>query len=142
MGNSAFPLLKYNPTASIFACDFSKRAVELVKAHPEHACGRITAAVADITEPHPFTFLADSKIDVCTTIFVLSAIAPGKMPQVRHPRGLSEGHCRTPALLMARSCGTVKQLQVCTAGVNRWCTSHILNLACISCKLASDICRA
>jgi 2-polyprenyl-3-methyl-5-hydroxy-6-metoxy-1,4-benzoquinol methylase len=35
-GNSAFPLLALNPQLRVYACDFSPRAVELVKAHPEY----------------------------------------------------------------------------------------------------------
>jgi hypothetical protein len=49
-GNSVYPLLELNPECRVWACDFSPRAVELVRNHEGYACGRVTAFVADITE--------------------------------------------------------------------------------------------
>ena len=82
MGNSAFPLLRDNPSASVYACDFSERAIALAKAHPDYQSTRIVAEVADITDHNPFGFLQGALIDVCTFIFVLSAIHPANMAKV------------------------------------------------------------
>ena len=50
-GNTVFPLLNLNPDLYVFACDFSSRAVDLVKAHPLYVeGGRVSAFVADITQ--------------------------------------------------------------------------------------------
>lgn len=53
-GNSVFPLLDINPQSYVYACDFSPRAVELVKAHPAYtvkgAFWRLCAALAPSTQ--------------------------------------------------------------------------------------------
>lgn len=79
VGNTALPLLEENPSAHVYACDFSRRAIDILKSrrHP-----RVTAAVADITACRPFIFLHDRTIDICTMVFVLSALQPSRMPQV------------------------------------------------------------
>ncbi|KAK9843966.1 hypothetical protein WJX81_000623 [Elliptochloris bilobata] len=81
-GNTVFPLLEANPRAFVYACDFSPRAVRLVRANQAYGHGRAAAFVADITQPHALAGdVPDGMVDVCTLIFVLSAIAPEKMPQ-------------------------------------------------------------
>lgn len=89
-GNTVFPLLGLHPGIRVYACDFSPTAVELVKAHPEYAGGRVAAFVADATAA-PLAAEAGGPVpapgvDICTLIFVLSAIHPDKMPQAS-PRG-------------------------------------------------------
>ncbi|KAK9814946.1 hypothetical protein WJX73_002785 [Symbiochloris irregularis] len=82
VGNAVFPLLDYNPTAFVYACDFSPRAIQLVQADHRYGCGRAKAAVSDITAASPFEFVDQTQIDICTMIFVLSAIQPDRMRQV------------------------------------------------------------
>lgn len=84
MGNTAFPLLQQNDTATIYACDFSHHAIKLLKEHPLYHDQRIQADVADISSEMPFGFLGEAKVDLCTMVFVLSAIHPEKLPQVQH----------------------------------------------------------
>ena len=84
VGNTAFPLLALDDTAVVYCCDFSKRAVDLVRARrdalPTRAQrDRIVPFVCDITnEPLSLTVPAGS-VDVCTMVFVLSAVSPEKM---------------------------------------------------------------
>ena len=42
-GNTVFPVLELNPDLQVYCCDFSPRAVELVRAHPKYASGLIHA---------------------------------------------------------------------------------------------------
>ena len=56
-----------------------------MKANPAYRAGKCTAAVADITAADPFRFVEDALMDICTMVFVLSAIQPAKMPQVGTP---------------------------------------------------------
>lgn len=81
VGNTAYPLLELNPSCTVFACDFAPEAVELVKANPEYKSGRIHAFVADITT-YDMTTSVNKAVDFCTMVFVLSAVAPAKMPAV------------------------------------------------------------
>ena len=84
VGNTAFPLLALDDTAVVYCCDFSERAVDLVRARrdalPTRAQrDRIVPFVCDITnEPLSLTVPAGS-VDVCTMVFVLSAVSPEKM---------------------------------------------------------------
>ena len=85
-GNTLFPLLDANPSAFAYACDFSPSAVRLVHAHAAYARGRARAFVADITQPGALAGgVPGGAADVCTLVFVLSAISPEKMPQVCAP---------------------------------------------------------
>ena len=81
MGNTAFPLLELNPSSTVFACDFAPEAVDLVRVNPEYKSGRIHAFVADITADK-LSAEVKMPVDFCTMVFVLSAIAPAKMPAV------------------------------------------------------------
>ena len=82
-------MLDLDPTATVFCCDFSPRAVALVERRrqtlPADKRDRIVPFVCDVSrEP-----LCGSSgpvppgcVDVCTMVFVLSAIAPDRMPDV------------------------------------------------------------
>ena len=83
VGNTAFPLLELNPQSQVYVCDFAPSAIELVKAHPQYACGRMHAFVADITCDDLRANVLPRSVDICTMVFVLSAITPAKMPAVR-----------------------------------------------------------
>eukprot|EP00897_Mesotaenium_endlicherianum_P004138 jgi/Mesen1/3752/ME000205S03015 len=83
-GNTVYPLLEANPNARVYACDFSKRAVELVQEHAEFAKNRerLTAFVCDITSDELAESVPPASVDAVTMVFVLSAISPEKMPAV------------------------------------------------------------
>ncbi|KAI9103281.1 S-adenosyl-L-methionine-dependent methyltransferase [Phlyctochytrium arcticum] len=76
-GNTVFPLLKEAADANVFvyACDYSKVAVDVVKSSPEYDEKKCHAFVYDITSEEPPSIEPNS-IDVCVCIFVLSAIHP------------------------------------------------------------------
>lgn len=82
MGNTSFPLLEVNPRAFVHACDFSPRAVACMIGHPCFQPARMHAFVADITRDRLSLEVAEETIDICTMVFVLSAISPAKMKQV------------------------------------------------------------
>jgi hypothetical protein len=63
VGNTAFPLLEVNPQLTVYACDFSPRAIEIVQAHPAYASGvRIKYFFAA-----SFDFAAITVFTVCVT---------------------------------------------------------------------------
>ena len=84
VGNTAFPLLALDDTAVVYCCDFSKRAVDLVRARrdalPTRAQrDRIVPFVCDITNEPLTDVVPIGSVDVCTMVFVLSAVSPEKM---------------------------------------------------------------
>ncbi|KAK6941994.1 Methyltransferase type 12 [Dillenia turbinata] len=81
-GNTIFPLLATFPHIFIYGCDFSPRAVDLVKAHKEFAEARVCAFVCDLTADDLTKHISPSSVDIVTMIFVLSAVSPEKMPIV------------------------------------------------------------
>ena len=83
VGNTVFPVLEANPEAVAYACDFSSHAVSLVQRHALHAAGRVHAFVADLTKANLTDFMPAGAVDFCCLIFVLSAVDPSKMLQVR-----------------------------------------------------------
>lgn len=98
VGNTVYPLLEKNPQLRVHCCDFSPRAIDMVRRHPAHTPERVNAFVCDIAgadplEPH----LARDwpPISVLSLIFVLSAIPPHEHVRVVQrlvallPRGAS-----------------------------------------------------
>ncbi|CAN1120892.1 tRNA N(3)-methylcytidine methyltransferase METTL6 [Linum perenne] len=92
-GNTIFPLIATYPEVFIHACDFSPRAIDLVKliamdrsfllqAHKDYTETRISAFVCDLTIDDLSKEISPSSVDVVTMIFVLSAVSPEKMPLV------------------------------------------------------------
>lgn len=81
-GNSIYPLVSTYPNIFVYACDFSPRAIDLVKAHKDFSLDRINPFVCDLTEQNLSDALPSSSVDIVTMVFVLSAIAPEKMPLV------------------------------------------------------------
>lgn len=82
VGNLFYPLLQDNiKIKKIYACDFSPRAIDLVKNHKSFDPEIITAFQADITSKNCFTEV-DLPVNVVTMIFVLSAIHPDKFKPV------------------------------------------------------------
>ncbi|GAB4854463.1 hypothetical protein Ancab_023047 [Ancistrocladus abbreviatus] len=81
-GNTIFPLIATFPDVFVHACDFSPRAVSLVKAHEAFVEPRINAFVCDLTSDDLSQQIGPSSVDIVTMIFVLSAVSPEKMPLV------------------------------------------------------------
>ncbi|PUZ42895.1 hypothetical protein GQ55_9G618500 [Panicum hallii var. hallii] len=81
-GNTIFPLLSTYPDIFVHACDFSPRAVDLVKKHKDFRPDQLNAFVCDITSEQLTENMEPYSADIVTMIFVLSAVAPDKMPLV------------------------------------------------------------
>ncbi|CAH2060577.1 unnamed protein product [Thlaspi arvense] len=81
-GNTIFPLIAIYPHIFVYACDFSPRAVDLVKAHDEYTETRVCAFASDLTRDGLEKHISPSSVDIVTMIFVLSALSPEKMPLV------------------------------------------------------------
>jgi methyltransferase-like protein 6 len=74
VGNAVFPLLVDCPGARIQACDFSPRAIELMRSSDKYDRSRIESVVWDISAA-PVEF---GPCDAVMLMFVLSAISPEK----------------------------------------------------------------
>ncbi|XP_037437173.1 uncharacterized protein LOC119304114 [Triticum dicoccoides] len=81
-GNTIFPLLATYPDIFVHACDFSSRAVDLVKKHKDFRPDHVNAFACDITSEQLTDAVEPSSVDLVTMIFMLSAVAPDKMPSV------------------------------------------------------------
>lgn len=77
-GNTAFPILAHNqnPKLKIHACDFSKKAVELIRAHEAYNQENIQADVWDVAGEELPPDLAEGSVDVVVMIFIFSALSP------------------------------------------------------------------
>ncbi|OSS54295.1 hypothetical protein B5807_01724 [Epicoccum nigrum] len=88
-GNSAFPILQNsrNPRLKIHACDFSKKAVELIRAHDLYDETKIQADVWDVAASPDGDNgglppgLAEGTVDVVLLIFIFSALNPRQWDQ-------------------------------------------------------------
>ncbi|XP_064934653.1 tRNA N(3)-methylcytidine methyltransferase trm141-like isoform X3 [Musa acuminata AAA Group] len=83
-GNTIFPLVATYPYIIVHACDFSSRAIDLVKGHKDFSADRINAFVCDLTVQTLSEIIEPSSVDIVTMVFVLSAVSPEKMPLVLH----------------------------------------------------------
>lgn len=82
VGNTIFPILKYNVDEHlrVFGCDFSSRAIDILREHEEFDAKRCQVFVLDATnetwtDATPFD---ENSMDIIVLIFVLSAIKPEK----------------------------------------------------------------
>ncbi|MCO5586123.1 hypothetical protein L7F22_040063 [Adiantum nelumboides] len=82
VGNTLFPLLDTYPNIFVHACDFSPRAVNLVKAHKSYKESHVHVFVCDVTTEDLTLWVPAQSVDVATLVFSLSAMSPEKMPQV------------------------------------------------------------
>ena len=88
-GNSAFPILQNsnNPRLKIHACDFSKKAVQLIRAHELYDESKIQADVWDVAaSPESENGglppgLSEGSVDVVLMIFIFSALNPRQWDQ-------------------------------------------------------------
>ncbi|CDU22457.1 related to ABP140-actin binding protein and AdoMet-dependent tRNA methyltransferase [Sporisorium scitamineum] len=79
VGNMLYPLLSANPLLKVHCCDFSSRAVDMVRTHPLYNPDRVNAFVYDLTSPSPPSSPISPPpptIPPGHLIFVLSAIPP------------------------------------------------------------------
>ncbi|KAI8813972.1 S-adenosyl-L-methionine-dependent methyltransferase [Cladochytrium replicatum] len=79
VGNFVFPLLEVNKDLFIYACDFSPRAVEMVKKNEAYDESRCTAFVCDLTVDDLRLNVPADSLDLMSSIFVMSAIPPPKL---------------------------------------------------------------
>lgn len=82
VGNTIFPILKYNndPRLRLFGCDFSAKAIDILRNHEEFDANRCNVFVLDATAEqwNQSTPFEENSIDIIVLIFVLSAIHPSK----------------------------------------------------------------
>lgn len=77
-GNTAFPILSANENEGlmIHACDFSSKAVDLIKGSEFYDPRQIQASVWDISESRLPEGVSEGSIDVVLLIFIFSALHP------------------------------------------------------------------
>ncbi|KAI5286028.1 hypothetical protein KEM54_000117 [Ascosphaera aggregata] len=85
-GNSAFPILAQNknPQFKLHACDYSKKAVEVMRASEHYDEKFMTADVWDISAQGDDSLppgLTEGSVDVAVMIFIFSALAPSEWAQ-------------------------------------------------------------
>ena len=83
VGNSAFPIIKNDPTAVVYCCDYSANAIEVLRKRKEETLSkedqmRIREFVCDITKEDVCEKgdVPKNGVDICTCVFVLSALSP------------------------------------------------------------------
>jgi tRNAThr (cytosine32-N3)-methyltransferase len=82
-GNTAFPLLamNQNPALALHACDYSKKAIEIIRAQPAYTADAQTTLQAHVWDAAGEALpegLAPGSVDVILMIFIFSALAPGQ----------------------------------------------------------------
>lgn len=85
VGNTIFPILKYNQNSDklqIYGCDFSSKAIDILKENVEFDGTKCTAFVLDVTNEEWIVPFSVNSLDIIILIFVLSAIHPNKMQHV------------------------------------------------------------
>jgi tRNAThr (cytosine32-N3)-methyltransferase len=85
-GNTAFPILKHNqnPNLKIHACDFSKKAVEVIRENEAYNTKNIQADVWDAASEVLPPGLEEGSADVVLMIFIFSALSPSQWNQAVH----------------------------------------------------------
>ncbi|KAL1935201.1 hypothetical protein VTP01DRAFT_4341 [Rhizomucor pusillus] len=109
VGNFVFPALADNPNLFIYACDFSKRAVEMVKSNEQYDESRCKAFVCDLTVDALTDIIPPDSLDLVSVLFVFSAIPPEKMHLAIHNiyKVLKPGGC-----VLFRDYGLYDQAQI------------------------------
>lgn len=83
-GNTAFPILKnnQNPNLKIHACDFSKKAIDVIRENEAYDGGvHIQADVWDVTSDSLPPGLEEGSVDIVLMIFIFSALSPAQWAQ-------------------------------------------------------------
>lgn len=77
-GNTAFPILanNKNPGLKIHACDFSKKAVEVMRSHEAYDPKFIQADVWDVAGDSLPPDLLEGSVDIALMVFIFSALSP------------------------------------------------------------------
>jgi len=77
-GNTAFPVLarNKNPKFKLHACDFSKKAVEVMRAHESYNTDMMQADVWDVAGDSLPPGLEEGSVDVALMVFIFSALSP------------------------------------------------------------------
>ncbi|XP_056244814.1 mRNA N(3)-methylcytidine methyltransferase METTL8 [Seriola aureovittata] len=84
VGNSVFPIVNSikGTDAFLYCCDFSPRAIQVVKDHPDYDDSVCHAFVHDICEEMASFPFPPQSLDVILAVFVLSSIHPERMQGV------------------------------------------------------------
>ncbi|KAI0472001.1 methyltransferase [Xylariaceae sp. FL0804] len=82
-GNTAFPILAHNknPRLKLHACDFSKKAVEVMRSHDEYNTELMQADVWDAASEELPPGVEEGSVDVVLMVFIFSALSPGQWEQ-------------------------------------------------------------
>ncbi|KAK0728204.1 S-adenosyl-L-methionine-dependent methyltransferase [Lasiosphaeria miniovina] len=77
-GNTAFPILSRNknPLLKLHACDFSKKAVEVMRAHESYNTDLMQADVWDVAGNSLPPGLEAGSVDLVLMVFIFSALSP------------------------------------------------------------------
>lgn len=77
-GNTAFPVLAQNknPNLKLHACDFSKKAVEVMRGHESYNTDVMQADVWDVAGDDLPPGLEEGSVDVAVMVFIFSALSP------------------------------------------------------------------
>jgi len=78
VGNAVLPLVEVNPSLQVFAVDFAKSAIDILRSHPLAGAGpgRVSAYVCDIIRDALPPEIPTGALDIVLCFFVLSAIPP------------------------------------------------------------------
>ncbi|KAI0012852.1 methyltransferase [Xylariaceae sp. FL0662B] len=79
-GNTAFPILanNKNPKLKIHACDFSKKAVDVMRSHEAYNTDFMQADVWDAAGQDLPPGLVEGTVDVVLMVFIFSALSPSQ----------------------------------------------------------------
>ncbi|EEY18076.1 conserved hypothetical protein [Verticillium alfalfae VaMs.102] len=79
-GNTAFPVLANNKNTAlkVHACDYSKKAVEVMRGHEEYDTKHMQADVWDVTSDELPPGLGEESVDVAILVFIFSALNPNQ----------------------------------------------------------------
>ena len=80
VGNTVFPLLEATCSRDrfVYCCDFSSKAIDIVRKSPNYDADKCHAFVSDISSTEDNFPFPESSLDVILLIFVMSAITPEK----------------------------------------------------------------
>lgn len=85
-GNTAFPILanNKNPKLKLHACDFSKKAVEVMRGHEAYNTDQMQADVWDVASDDLPPGLEEGSVDVVLMVFIFSALSPVQWRKAVH----------------------------------------------------------